>query len=51
MSRTKTMKAFDCVEFRRKVQAEIFEEIRGLTHQEQIDYFNQQAQCGRIGKW
>jgi hypothetical protein len=51
MSQTKTKKTFDCVAFKRKVQAEIHEEIKGLSVQEQIEYFRRAAESGPLGKW
>ncbi len=51
MSRITTKKKFDCVEFKRKVQAEIYEETRGMTPAQEIAYFNKRAETGRLGKW
>jgi hypothetical protein len=45
------MKKFDCVAFKRRVQAEISEETRGMTPQQKIAYFNKNAEAGRVGKW
>ena len=44
-------KKFDCVEFKRKAQMEIFEETRGMTPQQEIAYFNKKAEVGRVGNW
>lgn len=52
MSPTKTKKMFDCVEFKRKVQAEIYDETKNMTAQEEIAYFNRTAQQGSLGsRW
>jgi len=51
MKRRKPEKDFDCIGFKRKVQAEIYEEIRGLSREEQIEYFRRRAADGPLGKW
>jgi len=51
MKRRKTRKAFDCIRFKRKVQAEIYEEIKGLSPEDEIEYFRQRAATGPLGKW
>jgi hypothetical protein len=51
MKRLKTEKDFDCIEFKRKVQAEIYEEIEGLSPEEEIEYFQRRAAGGPLGKW
>jgi len=38
------------VKFKRKVQAEIFDETRAMTPQQEIEYFNKKAETGRVGK-
>jgi hypothetical protein len=48
---TRPVKKFDCVEFKRKAQTEIFEETRGMTPEQEIAYFNRKAETGRVGKW
>jgi hypothetical protein len=50
MKRRKAEKDFDCVGFKRKVQAEIYEEIRGLSPEEEIEYFRRQVAAGPFGK-
>ena len=37
-------KAFECVEMKRKAQEEIYKEIEGLSHQEQVEYFRRADQ-------
>jgi hypothetical protein len=50
MSRTKTKKTFDCIAFKEKAQAEIYEETRNLSRAEQIEYFKRTAAAGPLGK-
>jgi len=45
MSQT-TEKSFDCLAFKWKVQAEIYQEIKGQTPEQQIEYFHHHAQTG-----
>jgi len=51
MKRRKPEKGFDCIGFKRKVQAEIYQEIRGLSPDEQIQYFRRSAADGPLGRW
>ena len=51
MKRRKTEKDFDCIGFKRKVQAEICQEIKGLSPEEEIEYFRRRAAAGPLGKW
>jgi len=51
MKRHKPEKDFDCIGFKRKVQAEIYEETRGLSPEEQIEYFRRRAADGPLGRW
>ena len=51
MKGLKTKKDFDCIDFKRKVQAEIYEEIKGLSPQQEIEYFRRRAESGPLGKW
>lgn len=48
---TKTEKNFDCIAFKRKVQAEIYEETRDMTPQQRIAYFNESARTGPFAKF
>ena len=48
---TKTEKTFDCVEFKRRSQMAIFEQIQGMTHEQERAYFEQQAERGPFGEW
>ena len=36
-------KTFDCVEMKRKIQAKMYEEIRGMTHKEELEYYQRSA--------
>ena len=45
MSQT-TEKSFDCLAFKWKVQAEIYQEIKDQTREQQIEYFRHHAQTG-----
>ena len=51
MNRRKTERSFDCIGFKRGVQAEIYEEIKGLSPEEEIAYFRREAASGPLGKW
>lgn len=51
MSRTPTKKTFDCVEFKRKAQEEIYEKIKDLPPEKQREYFRVQADSGPLGDW
>ena len=42
---------FDCVAFKHEVQAKIYEEIKNLPPQEEIDYFRKRAEEGSLGAW
>ena len=47
----KIKKAFDCVEFKRRAQSEIFEHIQGMSHEQERAYFQAQAEQGALGDW
>jgi hypothetical protein len=47
----KIKKTFDCVEFKRQSQMKIYEEIRGMTHDQERAYFEEQAERGPMGDW
>ena len=48
---TKHEKSFDCVAFKRNVQQEIYEEIKDLTVEQRIRYFNEAARNGPFAKF
>ncbi len=39
-------KSFDCLAFKRSVQAEIYQEIKDQTPEEQIEYFRSHGETG-----
>ena len=39
-------KSFDCLAYKRKVQAEIYQEIKSQTPEQQIEYFRHHAETG-----
>jgi hypothetical protein len=41
-----TDKPFDCLGFKWRVQAEVYQEIKDQTPEEQIDYFHRHADAG-----
>ena len=51
MSPTKAEKSFDCLEFKDRVQEKIYTEIRDLTHEEEIEYFERSARTGPLAHW
>lgn len=48
---TRIEKPFDCVEFKRRVQLRIYEDIRGMSHDEERAYFEEQAAHGPLAEW
>jgi hypothetical protein len=44
-------KAFDCVEMKRGIQAEIHQEIKDLTRAEELEYWRKSVQAGPWGGW
>lgn len=42
-------KDFDCVEFKRRAQARIYERIKNLRPEEEIEYFRKAAEQGPLG--
>ena len=43
--------AFDCLEFKRRVQAEVYEEIRDMSWQERIAHLHLLVASGPFGRW
>lgn len=41
-----TGKPFDCIEYKRRVQREIYEKIKNMCPAEEIEYFRRQAETG-----
>ena len=50
MKTTEVKKDFDCVEFKRRAQARIYERIKDLSPEEEIDYFRKAAEDGPLGE-
>ena len=50
MSPAGAKKTFDRLAYKEKVQREIYEEIKGLTPQQQFDYFNRAAESGPLAE-
>ncbi len=50
-SRTRAEKAFDCLAYKRRVQSEIYEEIKEMDFQEEQAYFQRRAEQGPLGAW
>lgn len=46
-----TKKKFDCIEFKRKAQERIYEEIKDMSWEEEIDYFKKSAETGPLADW
>lgn len=51
MTKSETPERFDCVDYKRKVQEEIYAEIRDLTGEGEIEYFRNRAATGRLSTW
>ena len=45
------MNEFDCVEMKRRVQAEIYEDIRDLSDAERDAWFHQRAASSSLASW
>lgn len=50
MKTTRAKKDFDCVEFKRQAQARIYQRIKDLSPEEEIDYFRKAAEQGPLGE-
>ena len=49
MKKTKVIKGFDCVEMKRKAQAEIYRETKHMSSSEKMAYIHAQVQNGPFG--
>ena len=47
----KINKNFSAVEMKRKIQAEIYEEIKHLTPEQELEYYHKKGQEGPFGKF
>ena len=50
-SRTRTEKSFDCLAYKRRVQSEVYEEVKNLSASQERAYFEQRAEQGPLGQW
>lgn len=48
-STPKIKKKFDCVESKRQAQERIYEETKGMSHEEELAYFERNAMSGPFG--
>ncbi len=48
--KTPNEEQFDCIAFKDRVQSEIYEEIKDLTHDEEIAYFRRRVEKGPFAK-
>ena len=46
-----TEKTFDCIAFKRTAQMAIYEEIKSMSHDEELNYFRSHAEKGLLGEW
>jgi hypothetical protein len=44
----KRNKAFDCVEMKRRIQEQIYEETKNMTHEELLEYFHERIANSRF---
>ncbi len=44
-------KEFDCIAAKREAQAAIFEDIKGIAAEQEIEYFHKAATDGPLGGW
>jgi len=51
MSQAEVIPGFDCLQYKWRVQAEIYEEIKGLTPAQEIEYFRNAAETGPLAAW
>ena len=51
MKTTEVKKEFGCVGFKRQAQSRIYERIKGLSPEEEIDHFRPSADDGPLGEW
>ena len=51
MRKTITQKSFDCVEMKRRIQAEIYKKIKGMSPEEEIAYFQSRMLSGPSAEW
>ena len=44
-------KTFDAIELKDTIQTQIFNEIKHLNEEDQIQYFRKESEQGVLGKW
>lgn len=47
----KKSKAFDCVEMKRRIQEQIHEETKNMTHEELLEYFRKRIANSRFASF
>lgn len=51
MTSTTIKKTFDVLELKDNIQTQIFNEIKHLSEEEQIQYYRKESEQGALGKW
>lgn len=51
MTKNENDKPVDTLELKRRAQARIHARIRGLSHEEEIEYFRRSVDEGPLGEW
>jgi hypothetical protein len=51
MNREQAKKPFDVLEFKRQVQADIYEATRHMTPEQEVTYYHARAQSGPFADW
>ncbi len=49
MTKSTSEKSFDCIEYKRRVQQEIYEQVKDMTPDEEAEYFRHAAETGPFG--
>ena len=47
----KDKKVFDCIAFKYAVQTEIYEDIKDMTIEEEVRYFNNKLRARDLARW
>ena len=50
-SRTGAEKSFDCLAYKERIQLEVYEDIKGMSFEEERAYFRRRAEQGPLGQW
>ena len=51
MSAKKTNKEFDCIEMKRSIQKKIYEETKGMNHQDFQEYMRKRIEASRFASF